>query len=217
MLDNDIFFTQQPDIGSSAPPPPLPTDIVASHLTPYTEVRMYPRGDATDVSPAYKRDEPLPIDVAAAREDSLIHHKKANGDTARGVADREAFETAVAAARSAIAAEAVDKEHYDGPGADMRITTLGTGSAIPSKYRNVSATMLEVPNMLQNGGAGMVLLDCGEGTLGQMRRLYGMQGMKRVYGELKMILVSHMHADHHLGLQSILEDRFKVSTPLPTP
>ena len=163
------------------------------------------------------KDEALPIDPAEARALSLVPILKPGSekkDLARGIADKEAFDAAVEKARSAIAAEAVKRQQegtaYDGPGADMRITTLGTGSAIPSKYRNVSAAMVENPDLLGDGQAGMILLDCGEGTLGQMRRMYGMQGMKRVYAELKMVFVSHMHADHHLGLQAILEDRFKV-------
>lgn len=93
-------------------------------------------------------------------------------------------------------------------GDDITVTTLGTGSAIPSKYRNVSSTLLDIPNL------GGILLDCGEGTLGQLRRKYGAGGIKKMYEELRMIFVSHMHADHHLGLQAILEDRFKVSRRL---
>jgi len=47
---------------------------------------------------------------------------------------------------------------------DMEITFLGTGSSQPSKYRNVSSVYI---NLYAQGG---ILLDCGEGTLGQLRR-----------------------------------------------
>jgi len=47
---------------------------------------------------------------------------------------------------------------------DMEITFLGTGSSQPSKYRNVSSIYI---NLFAQGG---ILLDCGEGTLGQLRR-----------------------------------------------
>lgn len=47
---------------------------------------------------------------------------------------------------------------------DMEITLLGTGSMQPSKYRNVSAIYI---NLFSKGG---LLLDCGEGTLGQLKR-----------------------------------------------
>lgn len=55
-----------------------------------------------------------------------------------------------------------------------------------------------------------MLLDCGEGTLGQMRRRWGSE-LPKIYAQLRMIFVSHMHADHHLGLSAILHDRFNVS------
>lgn len=47
---------------------------------------------------------------------------------------------------------------------DMEIVLLGTGSSQPSKYRNVSSIYL---NLFSRGG---MLLDCGEGTLGQLKR-----------------------------------------------
>ncbi len=50
------------------------------------------------------------------------------------------------------------------PSRDAEIICLGTGSSNPSKYRNVSATLLRVP------GSGSYLFDCGEGTLGFVGR-----------------------------------------------
>lgn len=47
---------------------------------------------------------------------------------------------------------------------DMEIILLGTGSSQPSKYRNVSSIFL---NLFSKG---TLLLDCGEGTLGQLKR-----------------------------------------------
>lgn len=47
---------------------------------------------------------------------------------------------------------------------DMEIALLGTGSSQPSKYRNVSSIHI---NLFSKGG---LLLDCGEGTLGQLKR-----------------------------------------------
>lgn len=85
------------------------------------------------------------------------------------------------------------------PGAENEIVTLGTGSALPSKHRNVSATLLRVP------GVGSYLLDCGENTLGQLTRLYGQEGVLEILRDLKMIWISHMHADHHLGTTSVIK------------
>jgi ribonuclease Z len=89
--------------------------------------------------------------------------------------------------------------HQDLPSPDAEIITLGTGSALPSKYRNVSATLLRVP------GCGSYLIDCGEDTLGQLSRVYPPEELLEVLRDLKMIWISHMHADHHLGTTSIIK------------
>ena len=83
-------------------------------------------------------------------------------------------------------------------GADVEIITLGTGSSIPSKYRNVSATLIRVPQH------GYYLLDCGENTLGQLKRVFEPEQLKDVLSNLRMIWISHLHADHHLGLVSVI-------------
>ena len=82
---------------------------------------------------------------------------------------------------------------------DAEIICLGTGSSAPSKYRNVSATLLRVPNH------GSYLFDCGEGTLGQLRRYFEPEKLTEVLRDLKMIWISHLHADHHLGTASVIE------------
>ncbi|KAL8950374.1 MAG: hypothetical protein Q9222_003591 [Ikaeria aurantiellina] len=85
------------------------------------------------------------------------------------------------------------------PSKDAEVICLGTGSSAPSKYRNVSATLLRVP------GHGNYLFDCGEGTLGQLRRLFNPAELKLVLHDLKSIWISHMHADHHLGTASVIK------------
>ncbi|CAA7057986.1 unnamed protein product [Microthlaspi erraticum] len=84
---------------------------------------------------------------------------------------------------------------------DMEIVLLGTGSSQPSKYRNVSAVYIELFSR------GSMLLDCGEGTLGQLKRRYGLQGADEAVRNLKCIWISHIHADHHTGLARILARR----------
>ncbi|KAI4355610.1 hypothetical protein L6164_004367 [Bauhinia variegata] len=81
---------------------------------------------------------------------------------------------------------------------DLEIVLLGTGSSQPSKYRNVSAIYI---NLFSKGG---LLLDCGEGTLGQLKRRYGIDGADEVVRALKCVWISHIHADHHAGLARIL-------------
>lgn len=92
------------------------------------------------------------------------------------------------------------------PGDDLQVTALGTGSATPSKYRNVSGTLIHLPE------GGYILLDAGEGTWGQIARKFGVEGAKEVLRELKLIFISHMHADHHTGLVTIMKMRNSVST-----
>ncbi|KAM6595021.1 hypothetical protein CsatA_002724 [Cannabis sativa] len=81
---------------------------------------------------------------------------------------------------------------------DMEIVFLGTGSSQPSKYRNVSSIHI---NLFSKGG---LLLDCGEGTLGQLKRRYGVDKADDVMRGLRCIWISHMHADHYAGLARIL-------------
>ncbi|KAL4709976.1 hypothetical protein ACJJTC_003939 [Scirpophaga incertulas] len=82
-----------------------------------------------------------------------------------------------------------------------KVVFLGTGSCIPSKTRNTSAILLFVDENRS------MLLDCGEGTYGQLVRFYGPKKVKAVLSSLKAIYVSHLHADHHIGLIGVLQAR----------
>jgi len=88
------------------------------------------------------------------------------------------------------------------------VTMLGTGSSVPSKYRNVTGILVETePD-------SWILLDCGEGTFGQMVRLYGLERTRQVLRGLKAIYISHQHADHHLGMINVMlarEEAFRVA------
>lgn len=55
---------------------------------------------------------------------------------------------------------------------DMEIILLGTGSSQPSKYRNVSSIFV---NLFSRGS---LLLDCGEGTLAQLKRRFVLSSSK---------------------------------------
>ncbi|KAK1831688.1 hypothetical protein QBC39DRAFT_350649 [Podospora conica] len=92
----------------------------------------------------------------------------------------------------------------DSPATDVTITTLGTGSSLPSKLRNVSANLLQIPFY------GSFILDCGENTLGQIRRSFGYARADAILKDLRILYISHLHADHHLGAASILARRAKL-------
>ncbi|TDZ54475.1 Ribonuclease Z 1 [Colletotrichum trifolii] len=94
---------------------------------------------------------------------------------------------------------AVERAEKDIPNRDTEIIPLGTGSALPSKYRNVSGTLIRVPKY------GNYLLDCGENTLGQLRRAFNAQEVESILRDLRCVFISHMHADHHLGLVTLLQ------------
>ncbi|KAH0834911.1 beta-lactamase-like protein [Lanmaoa asiatica] len=101
-------------------------------------------------------------------------------------------------------------------GGDVTICPLGTNSAMPSKYRNVSATLVRIPNH------GYILLDAGEGTWGQLARKFGddltsTSSVWQVLRELKSIFISHMHGDHHIGLTKILAMRQQLDPPCDVP
>ncbi|KAF2845211.1 hypothetical protein T440DRAFT_408493 [Plenodomus tracheiphilus IPT5] len=87
---------------------------------------------------------------------------------------------------------------------DTEIITLGTGSASPSKYRNVSATLMRVP------GVGNYLFDAGESTLGQLSRVFPWEELIEVLRNLRVIWISHLHADHHLGTVSVIRAWYQV-------
>lgn len=123
------------------------------------------------------------------------------------------------AAREEINSPAVQEETLSQnlPSPDAEIVCLGTGSALPSKHRNVSATLLRVP------GCGSYLMDCGENTLGQLKRMYTAPQLAELLQDLKLIWISHLHADHHLGLASVIKAWYEevhgkdeVKRPRPT-
>lgn len=82
--------------------------------------------------------------------------------------------------------------------ANPTVTFLGTAAALPGKYRNVSSTLVD-------WGTAALLLDCGEGTYGQLVRKFGPGGTEGILNRLTAILISHLHADHQLGVPGILE------------
>lgn len=84
---------------------------------------------------------------------------------------------------------------------DPTIVFLGTGSMMPSTFRNVSAIGMTIHNNVN------MLLDCGEGTFSQLMDIYGESGIDGYLKNLRMIFITHIHPDHNLGLFKILSER----------
>ena len=74
----------------------------------------------------------------------------------------------------------------------LNVTFLGTAGSLPTPERNPSAVLV-------NREGDMILFDCGEGTQRQMMR--ARTGMMR----LSHIFLTHLHADHILGIPGLLE------------
>jgi ribonuclease Z len=97
-----------------------------------------------------------------------------------------------------------------------KLILTGTGSAIPCKHRNVTGMCLHTGASLTNGGC--IMLDVGEGTCGQLYRVWGggehsainhQSSFDNYLSNIRAVWISHPHADHHLGLLRLLSERNK--------
>ena len=75
---------------------------------------------------------------------------------------------------------------------EIKLTFLGTGSAIPTKEHNHPAVLASFAN--EN-----ILIDCGEGT----QRQFKIAGLN--YMKLTRIFITHWHGDHILGLPGLFQ------------
>ena len=73
----------------------------------------------------------------------------------------------------------------------MKLTILGSSSALPTSERYPSAHVL-------NAHERLFLIDCGEGTQMQLRK------NKIRFGKISHIFISHLHGDHVFGLYGLL-------------
>jgi ribonuclease Z len=73
----------------------------------------------------------------------------------------------------------------------MKLTILGSSSALPTSGRYPSAHVLTAHERL-------FLIDCGEGTQMQLRKT------RIRFGKINHIFISHLHGDHVFGLYGLL-------------
>ena len=76
-------------------------------------------------------------------------------------------------------------------GFKMKLTILGCNAATPRINAQTTAQLLEIKGQ-------MVLIDCGEGTQLQLRKL----GVK--FARIQYIFISHLHGDHFYGLIGLI-------------
>lgn len=74
---------------------------------------------------------------------------------------------------------------------DLCLVFLGTAGATPTVDRGSPAVLLA-------RGGERVLIDCGEGTQRQLMRSVGL-------ARIGMVLLTHLHGDHYLGLPGLLK------------
>lgn len=56
-----------------------------------------------------------------------------------------------------------------------------------------------------------ILLDCGEGTVNQIRHFYGNKWIE-IIEKIKIVFISHFHGDHHQGLYGLLDAKNSFCT-----
>ncbi len=73
----------------------------------------------------------------------------------------------------------------------FEVNILGCGSALPTLRHNPSAQVVNVREKL-------FMVDCGEGTQLQLRR------MRLSFSRLRAVFISHLHGDHCFGLMGLI-------------
>jgi ribonuclease BN (tRNA processing enzyme) len=81
----------------------------------------------------------------------------------------------------------------------MRLTFLGTGSAMPTGERHQTGLLLE-------SGADRLLVDCGSGVL------HRLAGTEPGYEGVGAVLLTHHHLDHVSDLMPLLKARWLAGT-----
>ena len=208
-MDPDVFsvpgYRLEPRVRD---PSTLPTRI-------NTHIPLQPRGTPTQlpiIAPVF--DKPLHEMQQHATLDDDDDDSK-NSASPGSKATWDAYCTMAAQVRQS--ASVPPRTREAGLADQVELTTLGTGSSAPSKYRNVLSTLVCIP------GDGYLVLDAGESTYFQLARRFGpgelgwdgRTGINKVLRELKMIFVSHIHGDHHMGVIRLLLERRRLSPSEP--
>ncbi|KAJ1767110.1 hypothetical protein LPJ74_005539 [Coemansia sp. RSA 1843] len=201
-IDNKTFVLPQ---SSSAPDLPLSTFMSGKNVFAAEFNAVY------DIEPKFKVDKSLIRPTLTP--DTVYRNAKA------------ALKTGMQSKRPVSSANAATPQESDAnevSDTELVLCPIGTGSSVPSIYRNVSANIISIK------GYGGIVLDCGEATVSLLKRFLGYPHRnvhnRRVYmnyvefvSSLKMLYISHMHADHHLGAVLLLQEWSQLTKTLPSP
>jgi ribonuclease Z len=74
---------------------------------------------------------------------------------------------------------------------DLSVAFMGTGGSVPTARRSTACVIVL-------RGGDRLMFDCGEGSQRQMQRSIGLVQLDEIY-------LTHLHADHYLGLPGLLK------------
>ncbi|XP_048762647.2 zinc phosphodiesterase ELAC protein 2-like [Ostrea edulis] len=89
------------------------------------------------------------------------------------------------------------------PRAYPQVIFLGTGGASITKNRNQPCIVVKVSEETS------FIMDCGGGSYDQMAHFFN-KDLETELAKVKMIFISHLHLDHHAGLQHVLKKCYEA-------
>jgi hypothetical protein len=96
---------------------------------------------------------------------------------------------------------------------EPEILFMGTMSMKPTQYRGASGIYLNIPGDSDEGYG--IIMDCAEGSYGQLLDHYqSEERVNKILQNLRVIFITHLHADHHLGTIKMLHQRDGVLASL---
>ena len=98
----------------------------------------------------------------------------------------------------------LDDELIEGDETYPKIVFLGTSSHASSSIRNQSGILIKLCERES------ILLDCGQGVLGQFIRFFGEENYMRELVKVKALFISHAHLGHQTGMYSLANQRVKA-------
>ncbi|CCK69736.1 tRNase Z KNAG_0C06430 [Huiozyma naganishii CBS 8797] len=180
-----------------------------SSSIPRENIHVLSKHTTVTISPFTPLRDPLHCDITAAEDTFSWEHLYNEHIKPLELPSKPTYEKLIT--------QEIDINHFNSGDSNkedhVEIVTLGTGSALPSKYRNVISTLLKVPFRDTDGQLSqrMVLLDAGENTMGTLNRMFSSCQVRDIFQNLKLMYLSHLHADHHLGIVSILLKWYEVN------